>query len=147
VIDQVGGVMRSTLEAATPIMNALREAGIETIDQVRNMVEKAKLGDQYRSDLIADALKEGVRAEGSTEFDNDRWVRTLNAASIDDIKAYRNDFAKRAQDRLGEGGRQTEPGDPNRPNIRTDAEFDKLPKDEQDKKIREFLERTGGVKK
>lgn len=106
------------LEADASLGSACRSAGIPGVDAVPGILARAKDGDTYRTDLVAEALAEGVRAKGES-FDKDFWTRLLSepGRSISDIKAFRDQFAADAKARLanpdGTGGRQVPPADPN----------------------------------
>jgi hypothetical protein len=144
VLDRVGGVIHTAYNEATELIASLREVGIDSVDKAKDITARAKLGDQYRADLVTAALAEGVRAQGEN-FDKERWTRVFSSATIEDIKAYHADFEKDATARLGTGGRQTTSGDPNNPAANITAEFDKLSADEQAKQIAAFRKRTGGT--
>ena len=148
VLDRVGGVIHTAFNEATEFIASLREVGIDTVDKAKELTARAKLGDQYRTDLVTAALAEGVRAQGEN-FDKERWTRTFASATIDDIKAYHADFEKAAIARLGAGGRQINSADPNNPvdGVTAGIEFDKLPAEKQAEQIRAFQERTGGALK
>ncbi|HAH87830.1 MAG TPA: hypothetical protein DCL60_10735, partial [Armatimonadetes bacterium] len=74
---------------------------------MKALSERAKLGDLYRADLVAETLAAGVRAQGEG-FDKLLWERILNepSRSIDDIKTFRGKFDDEAKAVLGNGGRQ-----------------------------------------
>lgn len=88
----------------------------ELLDQVdankRRIAElepQAADGAQYRTDLIEEALAEGVRAAGSS-FDRDTYETTLKASPIKTIKRFKEDWAKAATAALP-AGRSTTEGD------------------------------------
>ena len=86
----------------------LRQAGeqVTALQQRINELEpQAEDGRQYRSDLIADALAEGVRALGD-KFDRASRERTLQLLPLADIRAMRDAWAEVGNARLP-GGRQT----------------------------------------
>lgn len=148
VLDQVGGAVRAALQSGLEFANACREAGVETVDQVKNLADRAKLGDQYRTDLINQTLAAGVRAQGGS-FQSDFFRQLLNepARSVDDIKVFLTQFEEQAKARLGDPGRQTTPPDPNAPlagnkdfRSLSAEEFDKLPKAEQDAVLKAYNE-------
>ncbi len=66
-------------------------------------------GRAYRSDLVSDALAEGVRAHGN-EFAADTYRPILESAPLDTLKRMRDDW-KRQGDLLFKGGRITQDGD------------------------------------
>jgi hypothetical protein len=119
-----------------------RSLGIESLAQLRDMSERARLGDCYREELVESALAEGIRARGSA-FNKALWERMFrdSGLGIDDIKGFCAQFKAEARERFGQGGRKTIPpglASANLPGQR----FDDLPKTEQDRQIRAFLERT-----
>lgn len=70
----------------------LRKAGdkvVELEQRIKALEPQAEDGRQYRSDLIAEALAEGVRALGD-KFDRAARERTLQALPLADIKAMRD---------------------------------------------------------
>lgn len=94
--------------------------GVETDDEVVPAVETLKRrvaelepraadGDAYRNDLVAEALAEGVRANGQ-EFDQATYEGTLRAAPLALIKRMRDDW-KRVGDARFAGGRSTTDAD------------------------------------
>ncbi len=109
-------------------LDALREILAETnadetaelTDQVRELVGELKRlrpladdGRQYRADLIADALKEGVRA--IPDFNQESYRSLLEQSKLDAIKQMRADWAAVANKRWPNGRQTTEannePGD------------------------------------
>ncbi|MGI4790407.1 MAG: hypothetical protein ACRYFS_16335 [Janthinobacterium lividum] len=106
--------------ADTDLLAQFRAAGVETVDQARALKADGEDGRAYRKDLIEEALKAGVRAQGE-HFSEEVYKKILSAPdrSVADIKAMRDDWDKAAQKRLAgfdadgkplsEGGRQTQP--------------------------------------
>lgn len=101
------------------VRGALAETGadesLEVHEQVRWLAsEIARLqplandGRQYRTDLIADALKEGVRAMGEG-FNQEAYRTLLENSSLEAIKQLRSDWAAVAAKRWPHG-RQTNEG-------------------------------------
>lgn len=128
VEDAVARVMEiidgSRAEIAEQVLQPFRDAGVSTVDDLNKLTERAKQGDQYRSDLIAETLTEGIRAHGE-HFDKERYERIFANSSIDDIKAFRTEFSGKTSERLGSGGRQIPATNPNQTPVgttRTDEE-------------------------
>jgi hypothetical protein len=103
ILDTLGKGLRAEAEFAGEV----RALGLESIEAVKALSERAKLGDLYRADLVAETLAAGVRAQGEG-FDKPLWERILNepSRSIDDIKTFRGKFDDEAKAVLGNGGRQ-----------------------------------------
>lgn len=89
---------------------------VETDDEVVPAVETLKRrvgelepqaadGRQYRSDLVAEALAEGVRAQGK-DFDSATYETVLTNAPIVTIKRMRDDWKRLGDERLA-GGRKS----------------------------------------
>ncbi len=122
-----------------------KELGINSIDDLKALADKAKFGDTYRNELVETVLAEGIRAHGDT-FDKDRWTRLLAGSSIDDLNAFKAQFAVDAEAKLGNPGRQTAPSEGA---LAGENDFASLSTEEQEKRIGDFLARTapGGPKK
>ncbi len=73
--------------------------------KVAELEPQAKDGAQYRTDLIAEALGEGVRAYGD-KFAKETYEKLLRSVSLDVIKQMKTDWATLAGERF-KGGRQT----------------------------------------
>lgn len=73
--------------------------------RVAELEPAAKDGQQYRSDLVEEALAEGVRAQGE-DFDSETYEETLRNAPIKVIKRMRDDWKKTA-DAVLPSGRMT----------------------------------------
>lgn len=73
--------------------------------KVAELEPQAKDGAEYRSDLIAEALGEGVRAYGD-KFAKETYEKLLRSVSLDVIKQMKADWATLAGERF-KGGRQT----------------------------------------
>lgn len=144
-LSQIADACREvTASAADVALAGYRELGINSIDELEQLAEKAKLGDAYRNDLIEQTLSAGVRGQGEN-FDKERWTRTLAASSIEDVKAFKEEFDKLATQRLGTGGRQTTAPDPNAAPTALAGDFDNLPRADQDERVKAFLSRTGVI--
>lgn len=129
-------------EGAAGALAPYRELGVNSVDDIKALQDRAKLADDARADLVKETLAAGVRAQGD-KFDNERWTRVLAGASVDDIKAFRTQFEDEAKQRLGEPGRQTTAPDPNAPPLAAVGEFDKLSPEDQEKQVKAFIARTG----
>lgn len=90
------------LEQRATSAEAARAQAQAEIDQLRPM---ARDGEQYRQDLVAQALAEGVRALGE-HFDAGTYQGLLQGASLDVIKRMRDDWQRQADAVFG-GGRVT----------------------------------------
>lgn len=73
--------------------------------EVARLTPLAAEGEQYRADLVAEALAEGVRAYGK-QFDEATYRKTLEAAPLATIKRFTADWSEIAGKRFP-GGRQT----------------------------------------
>lgn len=75
--------------------------------RVKELEPQAAEGVQYREDLIADALAQGVRAKGDT-FDQERYEKLLRSpsSSLESIKLLRDDWAAEGNQRFA-GGRKS----------------------------------------
>lgn len=82
--------------------------GVEKLQQrIAELEPIAKDGQQYRSDLVEDALEEGVRAQGA-DFDRETYEETLRNAPIKVIKRMRDDWKKAADTSLPNGRQSQE---------------------------------------
>lgn len=101
---------RETIAAAfANAQTAAREASERMASlqaQVAELQPLAADGRAYRSDLIGEALAEGVRAMGS-DFASDTYRSILEAAPIEAVKRMRDDWRSVADKALA-GGRMTE---------------------------------------
>lgn len=100
------------LEVEREALCAERTALGEEIASLRALAEQrlemAKLGETYRSDLIDQALVDGVRAYGN-DFAVDTYRGLLTASSIEGIKQLGADWRKTADGRLPKGRVTIEP--------------------------------------
>ena len=88
-------------------------------EQTQDLAEVRKLADdgrKYRSDLIDEAIAEGVRAHGA-DFAQESYRGTLETSSLDTIKLMRDDW-KRLADSKMKGGRQTQDATDVKPSLR-----------------------------
>jgi hypothetical protein len=70
--------------------------------RLKELEPQAEEGRQYRKDLVAEALAEGVRAHGN-EFDAESYTGILNAAPLATVKRMRDDWKKTANKTLPAG--------------------------------------------
>jgi hypothetical protein len=95
---------------------AAREQVATDKAEIDRLTPLAKDGERYRTNLIEDTLKEGVRAHGS-EWSQDAYRKILESLDIDGIRTIQADFERIATARLGSGGRHTrDDADPEGPN-------------------------------
>lgn len=73
--------------------------------RVADLEPQAADGRQYRSDLVAEALVEGVRAQGK-DFDSPTYEAMLTTAPLATIKRMRDDWQRIGNERL-QGGRKS----------------------------------------
>lgn len=85
------------------------DAAMWSRSEIERLRPLADDGKQYRSDLIEDAIAEGVRAHG-TEFKPDDYRGVLTSAPISTIKRFRDDW-KVVGDKNFAPGRITGDGD------------------------------------
>ena len=77
--------------------------GIEKLTtDMRGLQSQAAEGRQYRTDLVAEAIAEGVRAYGN-DFDTDTYRSTLESAPLATVKRMRDDWKKSANAGLPAG--------------------------------------------
>jgi hypothetical protein len=65
---------------------------------------------EYRDAEVADAIQQGVRAQGD-KFDKARYDGILNRATLTEIRSFRKEWQDSADAELGGGRRSTETGD------------------------------------
>lgn len=99
-------------EQVNAILSETNAPGDEPLERLRWLVaENARLqplaeqGEQYRADLIEQALAEGVRAMGET-FPRETYDRMFEGATIEHIKRVRDAWAAQAR-KLFSAGRKT----------------------------------------
>lgn len=116
-----GKVERMSPEQFAQLTNILIRAGVLTDAQrdsateadvlgaadkltlrVKELEPQAADGRQYRADLVAEALAEGVRAQGK-DFDKPTYEGVLTNAAITTIKRMRDDWKKVGDERLPAG--------------------------------------------
>lgn len=100
-IEEDFGRVRSLVEVATDDEVV---AAVETLKRrVSELEPQATDGRAYRADLIAEALAEGVRAQGK-DFDQPTYEAMLTTAPLATIKRMRDDWKRTGNERL-QGGR------------------------------------------
>ena len=143
-IGRAEGAIKNDL-ASIGYVTQLQELGIDSLEKAKTLVDQAKDGEAYRSSLIEQTLEAGVKAE-SEKFDKELWESTLAASSTEQVKKHLGRFEEQAEKRLGSGGRQTTPPDPNGQQLKPKpgTPFDELSTGDQETYIEEFMARTGG---
>lgn len=92
------------------IRSALKVAGYgEDATALERALADAADGKQYRADLLEDALREGVRANGAS-FNRATYEGALRNSPIATIKTMRDDWRRAGDERLP-GGRVTRDGE------------------------------------
>lgn len=66
-------------------------------------------GEQYRKDLIAETLAEGVRAYGADKFAHEKYDKLLRSMPLEDIKQMKTDWAAIGNSRFAPGRQTTDP--------------------------------------
>lgn len=99
-----GGVVPADQREALDEDAALTAADKLTA-RLKELEPQAADGRQYRSDMVAEALAEGVRAQGK-DFDQPTYEAMLTNAPIATIKRMRDDWQRIGNERL-KGGRQS----------------------------------------
>lgn len=77
--------------------------------EIADLTPRAKMGDDYRSNVITEALDSGVRAMG-TEFVRADWEKTFGPMSVSQIRMMGDAWEKMVSDgksKLPSGGRRT----------------------------------------
>jgi hypothetical protein len=100
--------VEQSFEAAQKRMKALEGDLQAAQERVKALEPEAADGRQYRSDLISEALAEGVRAYGE-KFAQATYETMLRAAPLDVIKQMKADWATVGDQRFA-GGRQSTDG-------------------------------------
>ena len=77
--------------------------------QIETLQKDAELGVQYRDDLVEEALKAGVRAQGE-DFDKDMYDGILRGLRIEQIRKMRDDWTRDGDKRLSGGKSDESPG-------------------------------------
>ena len=95
--------LKTEVDTATKELDTLRAKVLELTPQ-------AKDGAQYRADLIAEALGEGVRAMGD-KFNAETYTNVLSNASLDVVKQMKADWAVIGNSRFSGGRKTTDEGE------------------------------------
>ena len=95
--------LKTEVDTATKEVDTLRAKVLELTPQ-------AKDGAQYRADLIAEALAEGVRAMGD-KFNAETYTNVLSNASLDVVKQMKADWAVIGNSRFSGGRKTTDEGE------------------------------------
>jgi hypothetical protein len=102
--DVVGTI--ATLNKEAEDLRTLPAKLQEAEQRIADLTPKAADGEQYRTDLISEALAEGVRAYGD-KFDSETYSAMLRSAPLTVIKRMKADWAIVGDSRFAPGGRQT----------------------------------------
>lgn len=97
---------RADYAALKIVHDAVPEAS-RSPDKIAVLVTEAGEGRQYRADLTAAALVEGVRAEGNT-FDKDHWTKALAGQPLSFIQKQRDIWKGQADSRIEPGRKSQE---------------------------------------
>lgn len=103
--DEPADAVRALATELAQLRTAAEEAKAESAE----LAQQAADGRQYRADLVAAALAEGVRAYGE-RFDSETYRATLEHAPLATIQRMRDDWQSIGDGRFA-GGRQTDDGD------------------------------------
>lgn len=95
--------LKTEVDTATKELDTLRV-------KVAELTPQAKDGAQYRADLIAEALAEGVRAMGD-KFNAETYTNVLSNASLDVVKQMKADWAVIGNSRFSGGRKTTDEGE------------------------------------
>ena len=82
----------------------------EAEKRINELEPQAAIGAQYRTDLIAEALAEGVRAYGD-KFSNDTYKRMLEGLDLNGIKQLKADWEAMGNSRFNGGRKTTDAGE------------------------------------
>lgn len=97
---------RADYAALKIVHDAVPEAS-RSPEKIATLVTEAGEGRQYRTDLTAAALAEGVRAEGNA-FDKDHWTRALAAQPLPFIQKQRDIWKGQADAKIEPGRKSRE---------------------------------------
>lgn len=105
-------IARAFEDAGCPVEEGTgwRDALVALGGEVRRLRPLADDGKKYRAHLIDEALKEGVRAYGKDEFDEEQERAELETLSLDGVKR-RIKLYQTTAEKFFQGGRQTREGD------------------------------------
>lgn len=99
------GDLAADVRALAQQLGAAKTRTAEMEKRIAELEPRAADGEQYRNDLVAEALAEGVRAYGES-FDQETYEEQLRAAPLKVIKRMRDDWQTIGDSRFA-GGRQT----------------------------------------
>lgn len=91
--------------------DTLKAKVAEAEQRIAKLEPQAADGAQYRSDLVAEALAEGVRAQGK-DFDADTYKAILESAPLATIKRMRDDWQRIGNAKFPGGRTTTNEGEP-----------------------------------
>lgn len=140
VANRITAIFQTALDTAQALVAPLAQAGITSVDAVKDLLANAEYGKKFREGVITAMMEAGVRARGD-EFDKPRYERFVASATLEDITAQTKEFDAEAQAKLGNGGRQTTSTEPSKALAHAAAE-DKEVKGAADA-VQAFLNRTG----
>lgn len=96
---------RDRLATESKAFSDLKQEYMKLEERAKELEAQAKDGAQYRTDLIAEALGEGVRAYGD-KFAKETYETLLRPVPLDIVKQMKADWATLGNSRF-QGGRQT----------------------------------------
>jgi hypothetical protein len=96
---------RDRLAAESKAFSDLKQEYVKLEERAKGLEAQAQDGAQYRTDLIAEALGEGVRAYGD-KFAKETYETLLRTSPLAIIKQMKTDWAAVGNERF-KGGRQT----------------------------------------
>lgn len=99
------GDLAADVRALAQQLDAAKARTTDMEKRIAELEPRAADGEQYRNDLVAEALAEGVRAYGES-FDQETYEEQLRAAPLKVIKRMRDDWQAVGDSRFA-GGRQT----------------------------------------
>ena len=114
VVNQLTAIWAESAGEHKALADACQSAGLTSAQAIQEAATNSKLGIEARQSLMVETLAAGVKAFGEG-FDKERYTRLFANATFEDLRAERDRFNQEAVARLGPGGRQTTPDDPNAP--------------------------------
>lgn len=104
-----GGDVVATVTGITGELAQLRTAKQDADKRISELEPQAADGKQYRSDLVTEAIAEGVRAHGE-KFDTETYTAMLKGAPLTTIKRMKADWEAIGNERFP-AGRTSKDGD------------------------------------
>lgn len=111
-LEETTGMTEEMIARAKVILGV--ETDEEIVERLDNLTKRlgeiepqAEEGRQYRKDLIAEALAEGVRAQGN-DFDTATYQSVLERSPLAVVKRMRDDWKKNAEQNLHAGRASTD---------------------------------------